>query len=154
MKQPTKLKKMNLNSVDFVRRGANPEAHIMLKKSADYEEEMEKQPIFKSIVAALKKAILGEDTEEPEFDIQKSADDIQYFTDCLSKSYTSIMADTTLSTDERMNMLAKSTNEFTDTMEDYLSSVSGQVEKSTHGAIDYPSTILEKGGCETMGINL
>ena len=30
MDNPTKLKKMQLNSVDFVQRGANQEAHIML----------------------------------------------------------------------------------------------------------------------------
>lgn len=154
-KKPTKLKKMNLNSVDFVRRGANPDAYIKLCKSADYEEEIEKQPLFKSIVSALKKAILGEEQDEPEFDIQKSADDMQYFTDCLAKSYDSIMADTTLSHEERMEMLAKSTNEFTDTMEDYLSSVSSHVGKSTHDAIDYPLTKNNsKGGYETMGINL
>lgn len=155
MKQPTKLKKMNLNSVDFVRRGANPEAHIMLKKS--YDDPEDNKNVWQSLAESLKKAfgaLNHTEQGEPEFDIQKSADDMQYFTECLSKSYDSIMADTTLSIDEKMEMLAKSTNEFTDTMEDYLSSVSGQVEKSTHGAIDYPSTILEKGGCETMGINL
>ena len=153
MKQPTKLKKMNLNSVDFVRRGANPDAYIKLCKSADYEEDIEKQPIFKSIVSALKKAILGDD--EPLFDIQKSSDDFNYFTECLAKSYDSIMADTTLSDQERIEMLEKSTNEFTDTMEDYLSSISGQVEKSTHDAIDYPLTKNNsKGGCDDMGISL
>lgn len=155
MKQPTKLKKMNLNSVDFVRRGANPEAHIMLKKS--YDDPEDNKNVWQSLAESLKKAfgaLNHTEQGEPEFDIQKSADDMQYFTECLSKSYDSIMADTTLSIDEKMEMLAKSTNEFTDTMEDYISSVSGQVEKSTHGAIDYPSTTNNSKGGYDMGINL
>lgn len=154
-KQPTKLKKMNLNSVDFVRRGANPEAHIMLKKS--YDDPEENKNVWQSLAESLKKAfgaLNHTEQDEPELDIQKSADDMQYFTECLSKSYESIMADTTLSIDEKMEMLAKSTNEFTDTMEDYLSSVSGQVEKSTHGAIDYPSTTNNSKGGYDMGISL
>lgn len=156
MKRPTKLKKMNLNSVDFVRRGANPDAHIMIKKSYDGEDEdVEKQPFFKTLVAAIRKAFYGEDLEEPDVDIQKSANDMLYFTDCLSESYDSIMGDTTLTKSEKMAMIAKSTNEFTDTMEDYLSSVSSHVGKSTHDAIDYPLTKNNsKGGYETMGINL
>lgn len=152
-RKPTKLRKMNLNSVDFVRQGANPDAHIMIKKSYDGEDDdVEKQPFFKTLVAAIKKAISGED---PEMDIQKSADDMQYFTDCLAESYDSIMGDTTLTKSEKLDMIAKSTNEFTDTMEDYLSSVSSHVGKSTHDAIDYPlSKNNSKGGFETMGINL
>lgn len=155
-KKPTKLRKMNLNSVDFVRRGANPDAHIMIKKSYDGEDEdVEKQPMFKTLVAAIRKAFSGEDPEEPDVDIQKSADDMQYFTDCLAESYDSIMGDTTLTKSEKLDMIAKSTNEFTDTMEDYLSSVSSHVGKSTHDAIDYPlSKNNSKGGFETMGINL
>ena len=155
-KKPTKLRKMNLNSVDFVRRGANPDAHIMIKKSYDGEDDdVEKQPIFKTLVAAIRKAFSGEEPEEPDVDIQKSADDMQYFTDCLAESYDSIMGDTTLTKSEKLDMIAKSTNEFTDTMEDYLSSVSSHVGKSTHDAIDYPlSKNNSKGGFETMGINL
>ena len=46
-RKPTKLRKMNLNSVDFVRQGANPDAHIMIKKSYDGEDDdVEKQPFF------------------------------------------------------------------------------------------------------------
>ena len=158
--RPTKLKKMNLNSVDFVRRGANPDAHIMLKKSYDGEDDdIEKQPFFKTLVAAIKKAFSGEDHEidygYTDNDIQKSADDMQHFTDCLAESYDSIMGDTTLTKSEKIDMIAKSTNEFTDTMEEYLSSVSSHVGKSTHDAIDYPLTQNNsKGGYETMGINL
>lgn len=155
-KKPTKLRKMNLNSVDFVRRGANPDAHIMIKKSYDGEDEdVEKQPFFKTLVAAIRKAFSGEDLEEPDVDIQKSANDMLYFTDCLAESYYSIMGDTTLTKSEKLDIIAKSTNEFTDTMEDYLSSVSSHVGKSTHDAIDYPlSKNNSKGGFETMGINL
>ena len=154
-KQPTKLKKMNLNSVDFVRRGANPEAHIMLKKS--YDDPEENKNVWQSLAESLKKAfgaLNHTEQDEPELDIQKSADDMQYFTECLSKSYDSIMADPTLSNEERLEMLEKSTNEFTDTMEEYLSSVSGQVEKSTHGAIDYPAITNNSKGGYDMGINL
>lgn len=155
-KRPTLLKHLDLNSVDFVQRGANPDAHIMIKKSYDGEDEdVEKQPFFKTLVAAIRKAFSGEDLEEPDVDIQKSANDMLYFTDCLAESYYSIMGDTTLTKSEKLDIIAKSTNEFTDTMEDYLSSVSSHVGKSTHDAIDYPlSKNNSKGGYETMGINL
>lgn len=123
MKTPTKLKKMNLTSVDLVGRGANPEAHIALHKSFDYEE----------------------------VDVAKAEQDLTMFTDVLGESFSSIMKDDTLSQEEKAGMVVKSMNEFTDTLEGYLSSFS-ILEKST---VDTKTTVVtqkstRKGESETM----
>lgn len=125
--RPTKLKKMKLNSVDFVRRGANQEAHIALKKSADYtpDDEEEKQSFFKSlsdsIASAIKKAFGEEDAGEY-MDVTKAEHDLTYFTDVLGESFSSIMKDDSLTQEERIGMISKSMTEFNDTLDGYLSS--------------------------------
>lgn len=95
-KFPTRLKKMKLNSVDFVRRGANPDADIKLCKSADYYPESEM------------------------IDVEKAEYDLTTFTDVLGESFSSIMADETLTDAERVGMVAKSLNEFNDTVGEYM----------------------------------
>ena len=114
---------MNLTSVDLVGRGANPEAHIALHKSFDYEE----------------------------VDVAKAEQDLTMFTDVLGESFSSIMKDDTLSQEEKAGMVVKSMNEFTDTLEGYLSSFS-ILEKST---VDTKTTVVtqkstRKGESETM----
>lgn len=96
-KKPTKLKKMKLNSVDFVRRGANPEAHIAIKKSFEGEHE--------------------------EVDVAKAEQDLRMFTDVLGESFSSIMKDDSLDDGERAEMLQKSLSEFNDTVGGYMSSL-------------------------------
>ena len=123
MKVPTKLKKMDLNSVDFVRRGANPEAHIALHKSYDGEE----------------------------MDIAKAEQDLTMFTDVLGESFSSIMKDDTLSHEEKAGMIAKSMDEFTDTLEGYLHSSFSILEKSAEGTKTTQVTQKQTGkGEETM----
>lgn len=95
-KFPTRLKKMKLNSVDFVERGANPDADIKLCKSADYYPESEM------------------------IDVEKAEYDLTTFTDVLGESFSSIMADETLTDAERVGMVAKSLNEFNDTVGEYM----------------------------------
>ena len=112
----TKLKKMKLNSVDFVRRGANPAADIALYKSADYIPE-----------------------ESEYMDVAKAEEDLALFTDVLSESFSSIMKDDSLTQDERLDMIQKSMSEFTDTVDDYLSSLS-ILEKSYEEPLDYYQT--------------
>lgn len=127
MKHPTKLKKMKLNSVDFVRRGANQAADIEIFKSADYapEDEEEKNSFFKSIsdgiTNVLKKAF-GEDPEQ--IDLAKAESDLTTFTDVLGESFSSIMKDDTLDETERVGMIQKSLYEFNDTLDGYISSFS------------------------------
>ena len=106
MKFPTILKNMKLNSVDFVKRGANPEAHIMLHKSADDIPE--------------------------EIDVAKAEDVLTTFTGVLGESFSSIMKDDSLTDEERVLMVAKSLTEFNDTVGDYMSSLS-ILEKSNPG---------------------
>lgn len=139
MKNPTKLKKMKLNSVDFVRRGANQAADIALYKSADYapDDEEEKNSFFKSIsegiTNVLKKAF-GEDSEYSKpIDLAKTESDLTAFTDILGESFSSIMKDDTLDDSERVGMIQKSLSEFNDTLDGYISSFS----------------ILEKSGSDT-----
>ena len=112
----TKLKKMKLNSVDFVRRGANPAADIALYKSADYIPE-----------------------ESGYMDVAKAEEDFTLFTDVLNESFSSIMKDDSLTPDERLDMIQKSMSEFTDTVDDYLSSLS-ILEKSDYEPSDYYQT--------------
>ena len=133
MKRPTKLKKMELNSVDFVGRGANPKAHIMLRKSAtDNSLEEEKQSFIKSLIEGIKKAFGVEENEDTtQFeDITKSEDMLVSLTDTLGKSFSSIAKDETMTQAERISMIAKSVNEFVDTLDGCLSSC--DIEKSSY----------------------
>ena len=93
MGKPTWLKKLRLNSVDFVRRGANPVADIALFKS---------QP------------------EEDYVDLAKAEQELNAFTDALGESFSSILKDDSLTHEEQLNLIAKSMNEFNETMGYYL----------------------------------
>lgn len=93
---PTWLKKMKLNSVDFVRRGANPAADIALYKSDDYSED------------------------STEIDVAKAESDLTMFTDVLAESFSSIMKDDSLDQEGKLGMIAKSLTEFNDTIGDYF----------------------------------
>lgn len=135
--RPTKLKKMQLNSVDFVRRGANQEAYISLYKSADYNPD------------------------ENMVNIEKAESDLTLFADVLGESFSSIMKDDTLNQEEKFGMIQKSIFEFNDTVDGYLSSL-GIVEKSSYddgydyedgfqtAEATYKSDYLSKGENEEM----
>ena len=138
--QPTKLKKMKLNSVDFVRRGANQAADIALYKSQDYTPEDDNQSFFKSIsdgiTNVLKKAFNGIENESTvAVDIAKAEQDLTMFTDILGESFSSIMKDDSLSMDEKGMMIQKSFTEFSDTLDGYMSSF----------GIETNNSILSKG---------
>lgn len=142
MKRPTKLRKMKLNSVDFVRNGANQAADIELYKSADYvpddDEEEERNSFFKSIsdgiTNVLKKAFSDDSEYSEQIDVAKAESDLTAFTDVLGESFSSIMKDDTLDDSERVGMIQKSLSEFNDTLDGYISSFS----------------ILEKSGSDTQ----
>ena len=121
-KNPTKLKKMKLDSVDFVRRGANQEAYIALAKSYD-----------------------DDDYTDEVIDVAKAEDTLTAFTDMLGTSFSTIMQDSSLSDAERVGMVAKSLAEFNDTMDDYMSSF-GILEKS----FSQTANNFRKGEQETM----
>lgn len=157
-KKPTKLKKMKLNSVDFVRRGANPAADIALYKSYEGEpKEEEKHSFFKSlsdsIAGAIKKAFSEDDDSAEYMDVAKAESDLLTFTDVLGESFSSIMKDDTLDQNEKIGMVCKSMSEFNETLEGYLSSFD-TLEKSDgsyYATNNYSN--LEKGE-EEMTVNL
>lgn len=158
-KKPTKLKKMKLNSVDFVRRGANPAADIAIFKSADYPDDPEddkQQSFFKSIADGITNVLKKAFSEDYEtVDLAKAESDLTYFTDTLGESFSSIMKDDSLSQDERIGMISKSLSEFNDTIGGYISSFD-ILEKSytqdTHVAEN--QNFIEKGDVENMEIKL
>ena len=130
LKIPTRLKKMKLNSVDFVRRGANPDADIMIRKSADYDPEY-----------------------DDFMDVEKAEYDLTTFTEVLGESFSSIMKDDTLTDEERLGMVAKSLSEFTDTVCGYMEPF-GILEKSfnddSQTVVTSRSSNLRKGDTITM----
>lgn len=154
--RPTKLKKMKLNSVDFVRRGANPAAEIALYKSADYsdeQEDYEKQSFLKSIAdgiaSGIKKAFsFEEETDDTSIDVAKADYDLHLLTDALGESFSSIMKDYVLTPEEKLGMVQKSLSEFNETLDGYLSSFDTNVEKSTETATE--NQTVEKGDVEKM----
>lgn len=129
-KFPTKLKKMKLSSVDFVRRGANPDADIMIRKSADYDPEY-----------------------DDFMDVEKAEYDLTTFTEVLGESFSSIMKDDTLTDEERLGMVAKSLSEFNDTVCGYMEPF-GILEKSfnddSQTVVTSRSSNLRKGDTITM----
>ena len=128
MATPTKLKKMNLNSVDFVRRGANQEAHIALAKSDNpIDDDLQVVDTNKSFSDKVKDAfntlakafnLKEEEAEE----VQKADDTLNFYVDALSESFNSIMKADGLELDEKVEMIGKSISEFNETLDDYLSS--------------------------------
>lgn len=128
MRRPTKLRKMKLNSVDFVRNGANQAADIELYKSADYvpdDDDEERNSFFKSISDGITNVLKKAFREDPEpIDVAKAENDLTTFTDVLGESFSSIMKDDTLDDSERVGMIQKSISEFNDTLDGYISSFS------------------------------
>ena len=158
MKRPTKLKKMKLNSVDFVRRGANPAADIALYKSYDGAPDDEQEcnhSFFKSIADGITNVLKKAFSEEEEsVDLAKAENDLTTFTKFLGESFSSIMKDDTLSNDERIGMIAKSMSEFNDTMDDYLSSFDKLEKSNPDQQVTVNTSKIEKGDVEQMEIKL
>ena len=130
MGTPTWLKKLKLNSVDFVRRGANPVADIALYKS---------QP------------------EENYVDLAKAEQDLSVFTDALGESFSSILKDDSLTSDERLDLITKSMDEFNETLGYYLEDCFG-LEKSygsenAFGYVTEPTNNIEKSKGDDDSMN-
>lgn len=158
MATPTKLKKMNLNSVDFVRRGANQEAHIALAKS-DYpiDDDFQLEDTNKSFPSKIKDAFntlakafnMKEVEEAVSMDVQKADDTLNFYVDALSESFNSIMKDDGVELNEKVEMIGKSLSEFNETLDDYLSSFD-TVDKSHDGLQDYTVTQKSSKGEDIM----
>lgn len=118
----TKLKKLEVNSVDLVPAGANPDAHINLFKSK------EERPAWDRFVGLVKKS-LGMDEADIEAVIkdhycpvnkQRIDNEIWDYTSALRESFDSIMKDNELDTTGRCEMLQKSMDEFTTAMQEVI----------------------------------
>lgn len=118
----TKLKKLEVNSVDLVPAGANPDAHINLFKSK------EERPAWDRFVGLVKKS-LGMDEADIEAVIkdhyspvnkQRIDNEIWDYTSALRESFDSIMKDNELDSTGRCEMLQKSMDEFTTAMQEVI----------------------------------
>ena len=118
----TKLKKLEVNSVDLVPAGANPDAHINLFKSK------EERPAWDRFVGLVKKS-LGMDEADIEAVVkehfspvnkQRIDNEIWDYTSALRESFDSIMKDAELDSTGRCEMLQKSMDEFTTAMQEVI----------------------------------
>lgn len=114
----TKLKEIQLTSVDLVKAGANQEANICLYKSADQQEPPKapetsterEQNLFKRFLNWL-----NEDPAESHTEPQNSDTDVNLFntyTDALAKSIQSIHDDASLNEEQKIEMIEKSVGQF------------------------------------------
>lgn len=123
----TKLKNMKLKSVDLVKAGANQEAHIRLHKSADTtSQEAPEAPteaeknIFKRFLGWLNESLTDFDYE-PENPITKSDDPeiddtANIYKSAIAESVHSIIADESLSAEEKTDMIEKSLDQYHEKM--------------------------------------
>ena len=116
----TKLKNLSLTSVDLVRAGANQEADICLHKSADGTEEPTEREtnILKRFINWLKENPTEGD-QEPENTIEKADEEQESAEVCKSAIYESIksiIADDSLTVEERSAMIEKSLGQYHDKM--------------------------------------
>ena len=128
----TKLKNMQVTSVDLVRSGANQEADICLYKSAEGTEqptEHEKN-IFKRFLNLFRETTSQPQTE-PQAAVQKdyttfndinsnreSSEKLWRYTDALTCSIRSIQEDRDLSADQKHQMMKESLSQFDAAMAD------------------------------------
>lgn len=151
----TKVKNSELTSVDFVKSGANQDAHICLFKSNDEPEESFMKGIWDRF-----KAFMGGAISEEEF--QKSSiakakqqikDENQLYTSILKESMDSIILNDQLDPIEKYELMQKSMNEFTSTMDEVIkdwhnTDISiNNITKSLYG------DVLEEGESEMAKID-
>ena len=127
-----KLKNMKLTSVDLVKAGANQKADICLYKSADHEDPAQEAPespteheknIFKRFIGWLHDTLTDFDYE-PDGTIEKAdeteeepeANPTDLYKSAIIESLQSIVADETLSADEKNGMIEKSLGQYHEAM--------------------------------------
>lgn len=111
-KKKTKLRKLDMTSVDLVQRGANQKADIRLYKSADGQEEAP-HGLLKSIQEAVKGWFNGTKAAEDakDFEVEKSA-----FIEALDFSMNSILNDDTMDSVAKAEMAEESIDQFCEAM--------------------------------------
>lgn len=145
----TKVKDATLSSVDFVRSGANQDAHIALFKSMATQED--------SLWQRFEEFMKGENVMNEE--LQKSLiakakqtikDENQLYTSVLKESMDSIVFNDDLNSQEKYQMMQKSMEEFTSTMEgaiakwNTLDSSIEEIEKSLYGREEGEEVKIDK----------
>ena len=141
-KKATKIRKLKLTSVDMVRRGANPDAHINLYKSAEGnpadKPEDATNNIVKAIVDGLK-AAFGMNEVEKKADTFEEPREVQdnraEYQDALTKSIDSILDDESLTAVEKSNMMADSIEQFADAYAEMCAQLIG-VQKAADGPVE------------------
>jgi len=93
-----KLKELIMSSVDFVKRGANQDADIMLYKSLDGGPAADN--------------VIMKSADQVQNMIQKSGDTMSYYAEALVKSFHSALNDETMTDVETQEFMAKSLSEF------------------------------------------
>lgn len=117
------LKNLRVNSVDLCGQGANQEAHICLTKSAE-DESFIRRLIFSIARAIGTTAVRLTDFAEEAVMLTKS----ETIKDAMAKSFESILADESLSGEERKEMIQKNVNDFYQDVEELTKS---NMEKET-----------------------
>lgn len=154
----TKLKKMQLTSVDLVRAGANQEADFRLYKSASAQEDIEQpsereQNIFKRFLNWLRENPTESnselsDTIEKDYstfdtltDNRDKEEKLWKYSSSLTDSIRSIMADATLDSAQKLNLMKKSLGQFNKAMGPLLESLCETKEEVSKN--DTYDTIVE-----------
>lgn len=146
----TKLKNMRLTSVDLVRAGANQEADICLYKSATPPEATESPTshetnIFKRFIAWLRENPT-EAQDEPQNPIEKAdepADLETIYKTALAESIRSIYEDPNLTSTERLSMVEKSVDQYTEKMKEIPKEEEFEEEEEIELSADDPNRFEE-----------
>lgn len=119
----TKLKKMQLTSIDLVRAGANQDANICLFKSAEPPAPTIETPTEKE-VSIFKRFLkwIRENADDP-IEKEAPADNAgvaQFYTDCIAKSLDSIHGDTTIDDVQKAKLIQQSLEQYNAAMNDLI----------------------------------
>lgn len=126
-----KLKNMKLTSVDLVKRGANQKADIRLCKSASQDPTDEEKNIFKRFLDWLYESTASNEALEgmKEAPIEKGDESADVYKSAITESIQSIIADESLSAEEKNDMVEKSLEQYHDAMMELAKSPTGEQEE-------------------------
>lgn len=121
-KKTTKLKKLDMTSVDLVKRGANQAADICFFKSAEGQEEEVPHGLLKSIQETVKNWFTGAKANEEaeDFGVTKAN-----YMEALDYSIDSILNDSTMDGVAKAEMAAESIEDFCDAMKAQVAKTMG-----------------------------
>ena len=158
---PTKLKNLKVRKVDFVDQGANPEAHIKIKKNKE-ESKGEKESVVKRFFTAIAKAsgLKQEELESVVEEIAKGesvtfgekmnevkrrkvADEIWDMCYALQSSLCSIMFDDDLESDTAQDAMQQSISEFSEIVNECITQWSQRKTSNIKKSITPKPTVFD-----------